>query len=282
MHNNLLVLQSDFGLVDGAVSAMVGVALEESPTLKIRHLTHDITPYNIFEGSYRLFQTVNYWPEGTTFVSVVDPGVGSKRKSVVVKTIQNQYIVTPNNGTLSFIKKHVGIVAIREISEVENRRKNTEHSYTFHGRDVYAYTGAKLASGHITFEEVGPELDIEDIVEIPVVETIIENDSVRGAIDILDVRFGSLWTSITREEFYILKPRFNNRFEVTIYNNDMLVYQNQVTYGKSFADVRIGQPILYINSLYRVGLAINQGSFAKAYNVGVGAQWSIEIKRIEK
>lgn len=282
MHNNLLVLQSDFGLVDGAVSAMVGVALEESPTLKIHHLTHDITPYNIFEGSYRLFQTVNYWPEGTTFVSVVDPGVGSKRKSVVVKTIQNQYIVTPNNGTLSFIKKHVGIIAIREISEVENRRKNTEHSYTFHGRDVYAYTGAKLASGHITFEEVGPELDIEDIVEIPVVETIIENDSVRGAIDILDVRFGSLWTSITREEFYILKPRFNNRFEVTIYNNDMLVYQNQVTYGKSFADVRIGQPILYINSLYRVGLAINQGSFAKAYNVGVGAQWSIEIKRIEK
>lgn len=282
MHNNLLVLQSDFGLVDGAVSAMVGVALEESPTLKIHHLTHDITPYNIFEGSYRLFQTVNYWPEGTTFVSVVDPGVGSKRKSVVVKTIQNQYIVTPNNGTLSFIKKHVGIVAIREISEVENRRKNTEHSYTIHGRDVYAYTGAKLASGHITFEEVGPELDIEDIVEIPVVETIIENDSVRGAIDILDVRFGSLWTSITREEFYTLKPRFNNRFEVTIYNNDMLVYQNQVTYGKSFADVRIGQPILYINSLYRVGLAINQGSFAKAYNVGVGAQWSIEIKRIEK
>ncbi|WP_219122998.1 SAM hydrolase/SAM-dependent halogenase family protein [Streptococcus constellatus] len=282
MYNNLLVLQSDFGLVDGAVSAMVGVALEESPTLKIHHLTHDITPYNIFEGGYRLFQTVNYWPEGTTFVSVVDPGVGSKRKSVVAKTVQNQYIVTPNNGTLSFIKKHVGIVAIREISEVENRRKNTEHSYTFHGRDVYAYTGAKLASGHITFEEVGPELDTEDIVEIPVVETTIENDFVSGAIDILDVRFGSLWTSIRREEFYTLSPEFGDRFEVTIYNNDMLVYQNQVTYGKSFADVRIGQPILYINSLYRVGLAINQGSFAKAYNVGVGAQWSIEIKRIEK
>lgn len=282
MQNNLLVLQSDFGLVDGAVSAMVGVALEESPTLKIHHLTHDITPYNIFEGSYRLFQTVNYWPEGTTFVSVVDPGVGSKRKSVVAKTVQNQYIVTPNNGTLSFIKKHVGILAIREISELENRRKNTEHSYTFHGRDVYAYTGAKLASGHITFEEVGPELSIDEIVEIPVVETTIGNDFVSGAIDILDVRFGSLWTSITREEFYTLSPEFGNRFEVTIYNNDMLVYQNQVTYGKSFADVRIGQPILYINSLYRVGLAINQGSFAKAYNVGVGAQWSIEIKRIEK
>ena len=279
--NNLLVLQSDFGLVDGAVSAMIGVALEESPTLKIHHLTHDITPYNIFEGSYRLFQTVNYWPAGTTFVSVVDPGVGSKRKSVVAKTKKGQYIVTTDNGTLSFIKKHVGIEAIREISEVENRRKDTEHSYTFHGRDVYAYTGAKLASGHISFEEVGPELKVEDIVEIQVVETTLADTYVSGAIDILDVRFGSLWTSITREEFCTLKPEFGDRFEVTIYNNDMLVYQNQVTYGKSFADVRIGQPILYINSLYRVGLAINQGSFAKAYNVGVGAQWHIEIKRIE-
>lgn len=279
--NNLLVLQSDFGLVDGAVSAMIGVALEESNTLKIHHLTHDITPYNIFEGSYRLFQTVNYWPAGTTFVSVVDPGVGSKRKSVVAKTKKGQYIVTPDNGTLSFIKKHVGIEAIREISEVENRRKDTEHSYTFHGRDVYAYTGAKLASGHISFEEVGPELKVEDIVEIQVVETTLADNYVSGVIDILDVRFGSLWTSITREEFCTLKPEFGDRFEVTIYNNDMLVYQNQVTYGKSFADVRIGQPILYINSLYRVGLAINQGSFAKAYNVGVGAQWHIEIKRIE-
>lgn len=280
MTNNLLVLQSDFGLVDGAVSAMIGVALQEEPTLGIHHLTHDITPYNIFEGSYRLFQTVEYWPQGTTFVSVVDPGVGSKRKSVVALTEQNHYIVTPDNGTLSYIKKHVGIKAVREISEVKNRRENTEHSYTFHGRDVYAYTGAKLASGHISFEEVGPELSVADIVEVPVVDTVVEDNLVRGAIDILDVRFGSLWTSITREEFYTLQPEFEDRFEVTIYNNDMLVYQNQVVYGKSFADVRIGQPILYINSLYRLGLAINQGSFAKAYNVGVGSNWHIEVKKI--
>lgn len=280
MSNKLLVLQSDFGLVDGAVAAMIGVALQEDPTLKIHNLTHEITPYNIFEASYRLFQTVEYWPAGTTFVSVVDPGVGSKRKSVVALTELDQYIVTPDNGTLSYIKKHVGIKAIREISEVKNRRKNTEYSYTFHGRDVYAFTGAKLASGHISFEEVGPELPINAILELPVVETSFTDESVCGAIDILDVRFGSLWTSITREEFYSLDPDYGDRFEVTIYNNDMLVYQNQVTYGKSFADVRIGQPIIYINSLYRVGLAINQGSFAKAYNVGVGSNWRIEIKTI--
>lgn len=276
--NQLLVLQSDFGLVDGAVSAMIGVALEEARDLNIHHLTHDITPYHIEEASYRLFQTIDYWPEGTTFVSVVDPGVGSKRKSVVALTKRNQYIVTPDNGTLSYIKDQV--VAVREISEVSNRRANTEHSYTFHGRDVYAYTGAKLASAHISFEEVGPELSVERIVEIPVVETTQGPDWVQGVVDILDVRFGSLWTSIKREDFQKLDPDFGDRFEVTIYNNDMLVYQNQVVYGKSFADVRIGQPVLYVNSVYRLGLAINQGSFSKAYNVGVGPQWSIQLKKI--
>lgn len=276
--NQLLVLQSDFGLVDGAVSAMIGVALEEARDLNIHHLTHDITPYHIEEASYRLFQTIAYWPEGTTFVSVVDPGVGSKRKSVVALTKRDQYIVTPDNGTLSYIKDEV--VAVREISEVSNRRANTEHSYTFHGRDVYAYTGAKLASGHITFEDVGPELSVEHIVEIPVVATSQGPDWVQGVVDILDVRFGSLWTSIKREDFQNLNPEFGDRFEVTIYNNDMLVYQNQVVYGKSFADVRIGQPVLYVNSVYRIGLAINQGSFSKAYNVGVGPQWSIQLKKI--
>ena len=279
--NNLLVLQSDFGLVDGAVSAMIGVALQESPSLVVHNLTHDITPYNTFEASYRLFQTVNYWPEETVFVSVVDPGVGSDRKSVVAKTVNNQYIVTPDNGTLSYLKKYVGITAIREISEVTNRRKNTELSYTFHGRDVYAYTGAKLACGNISFEEVGPELSVDRIVEIPTVDTIIEESAVRGVIDILDVRFGSLWTSITRDEFYSLEPEFGDKFEVTIFNNDMLVYQNQVIYGKSFAEVRVGQPIIYVNSLYRMGIAINQGSFAKAYNIGVGYQWKVGLRKID-
>ena len=164
--NKFLVFQSDFGLVDGAVSAMEGVAYNVCSELKIAHITHDITQYNIFEGSYRLFQTVEYWPEGTVFVSVVDPGVGTSRKSVVVKTSKNQYIVTPNNGTLTHINRFVGIDEIREIEESVNRRSNTEHSYTFHGRDVYAYTGARLASGTIGFEEVGPLMDIGEIVEL--------------------------------------------------------------------------------------------------------------------
>ncbi len=276
---NTVVLQSDFGLVDGAVSAMEGVAFGVDPQLRIRHLTHDVTPYNIFEASYRLFQTVEYWSEGTVFVSVVDPGVGTTRKSVVAKTNAGHYIVTPDNGTLTHINKFMGIAAIREISEVTNRRMNSEASYTFHGRDVYAYTGARLASGIISFEEVGPELSVDHIVELPTTETAVTSNSVKGSIDILDVRFGSLWTSISREDFLKIRPNFSERLEVTIYNNDMLVYQNQIVYGKSFGDVRLGSPIIYINSVYRVGIAINQGSFAKAYNIGVGSQWTVEIKK---
>lgn len=278
--NKFLVFQSDFGLVDGAVSAMEGVSLGVDSEIKIHHLTHDITPYDIFEGSYRLFQTVNYWPEGTVFVSVVDPGVGTKRKSVVAKTKTGQYIVTPDNGTLTHIHRYIGIVELREIEESINRRKNTELSYTFHGRDVYAYTGARLAAGIITYEEVGKQLDLSEVVELPVVDTIFdaEEKKVTGCIDILDVRFGSLWTSITRDDFYQLNPEFGKRYEVSIYHENMLAYQNQIVYQHSFAEVAVGSPLLYVNSVYRVGIAINQGSFARAYNVGTGSNWHVSIK----
>lgn len=283
MNKHFLVLQSDFGLVDGAVSAMEGVALQVDKDLRIHHLTHDITPYNIFEGSYRLFQTVTYWAPGTVFVSVVDPGVGTRRKSVVAKTKAGNYIVTPNNGTLTHIALTEGIEAMREIEESVNRRKNTELSYTFHGRDVYAYTGARLAAGVISFEEVGPELSLDEIVYCPTVDTIVdlEEKTVTGTIDILDVRFGSLWTSITRDQFYALNPQYGKRYEVSISNDSTLVYQNQVVYGHSFAEVAIGSPIIYVNSVYRVGIAINQGSFSRAYNVGVGSQWKVTIKVLD-
>ena len=134
--NKLLVFQTDFGLDDGAISAMEGVSFGVSRDLNIRHLTHNIPQYNIFDASYRLYQAINYWPEGTVFVSVVDPGVGSSRKSVVAKTVTGQYIVTPNNGTLTHINKFVGITELREISERTNRLEHSELSYTFHGRDV--------------------------------------------------------------------------------------------------------------------------------------------------
>ena len=141
----IVVFQSDFGLKDGAVSAMKGVAMGVSPELKLYDLTHEIPAYNIWEAAYRLEQTVTYWPAGTVFVSVVDPGVGTERKSVVIKTQTGHFIVTPDNGTLTLVAQSLGIEAVREIDEVVNRRKDSQKSYTFHGRDVYAYT-APLSS----------------------------------------------------------------------------------------------------------------------------------------
>src|SRR3954463_3621034 len=150
--NKIVVFQSDFGLKDGAVSAMKGVASGVSPDLKLYDLTHEIPAYNIWEAAYRLQQTVPYWPAGTVFVSVVDPGVGTSRKSVVLKTNTGQFIVTPDNGTLTLVAETYGIAAIRQIDEAVNRRRGSGKSYTFHGRDVYAYTAARLAAGAITFE----------------------------------------------------------------------------------------------------------------------------------
>src|SRR6478736_976674 len=164
--NKIVVFQSDFGLKDGAVSAMKGVAMGVSTELKLFDLTHEIPAYNIWEAAYRLEQTVPYWPAGTVFVSVVDPGVGTERKSVVMKTNSGQFIVTPDNGTLTLIAASQGIAEIRQIDEATNRRKNSNASYTFHGRDVYAYTAARLAAGVIRFEEVGPKLPLT-VVEIP-------------------------------------------------------------------------------------------------------------------
>lgn len=276
----LLVFQSDFGLADGAVAAMYGVAFDVDEGLKAYDLTHDIPPYNIWEASYRLFQAIEYWPEGTVFVSVVDPGVGSARKSVVAKTKDNKFVVTPDNGTLTHLKKYVGISEIREIEENQHRRKNTEFSYTFHGRDVYAYTGAKLASGVIGFEEVGGELSVERIVELPVEEVVITDSAIRGNIDILDVRFGSLWTNIKREDFVSVGFEFGDSVELKIMDGSRTVYNNRITFGRSFADVYPSEQIIYVNSLYRMAVAINQGNFAKAYNIGTGRSWTVEFKKI--
>lgn len=274
-----LILQSDFGTADGAVSAMYGVAYGVDGDLRISDLTHDIPQYNIWEASYRLIQTVSYWPEGSVFVSVVDPGVGSTRKSIVAKTKTGQYIVTPDNGTLTHIKRISGIEEAREIDETVNRLPNSGESYTFHGRDIYAYTGARLAAGKITFEEVGPSIEVEEVVELHMVEPVYDGEKVSGTIDVLDVRFGSLWTNISRELFLKLGVKHGGRVEISIENDTRTLYKNILVYARSFADVYVGEPLVYVNSLDCMAVAINQGSFARAYNIGTGTSWRISIRK---
>lgn len=274
---NHLVFQTDFGTQDGAVSAMYGVAYGVSPDLSISDLTHGIAPYDIWEASYRLVQTVAYWPAGTVFVSVVDPGVGSTRRSIVARTAAGQYIVTPDNGTLTHVKRKYGIAEARTIDESVNRLGGSEASYTFHGRDVYAYTGARLAAGAISFEQVGPEVDPTSVIELPVVEPVQRDGRAEGTIDVLDVRFGSLWTNIPREMFLKLGIPVGSRAEITISNDTRTIYRNTMVYANSFAGVYVGEPLIYVNSLDCMAVAINQGSFAKAYNIGTGNSWHIAI-----
>ncbi|MFD2209647.1 S-adenosyl-l-methionine hydroxide adenosyltransferase family protein [Virgibacillus halophilus] len=274
-----LVLQSDFGLSDGAVSAMYGVANTVDPEIRISNLTHDIPQYNIWEGSYRLYQTFNYWPEKTVFVSVVDPGVGTDRLSVVVKTATNHYIVTPDNGTLTHIKQDIGILEAREIDESLNRLPHSGESYTFHGRDVYAYTGARLAANVISFEEVGPVVDVDAIIELERPVASAKENEVFGNIDILDVRFGNLWMNISRELFLEAGVEYGDSLDVVIADNAHQVYKNTMTFGHSFADSRLGEPLLYVNSLDNVGVALNQGSFARTYHIQTGADWKITIRK---
>lgn len=275
-----LVLQTDFGLGDGAVSAMHGVAHMVSREIVVKDLTHDIPPYDIWSASYRLLQTVPYWSEGTVFVSVVDPGVGTDRRSVAVKTSSGHYIITPDNGTLTHLHKNLGIVEVRQIDEVKSRLPHSEDSHTFHGRDVYAYNGARLASGEVTFEELGAVVDTESIVQLETVLVEVDGNLVKGGIDILDIRFGSLWTNIPLEVVKEAGLQPNDTIQLSIYHKDIKVYQNTLIFVRSFAEVSIGQPLVYVNSLLNIGVAINQASFSQVYNIGTGKEWAIHLKKV--
>ena len=276
---NLLVLQSDFGLDDGAVSAMYGVAKNVDMALEIYNLTHGITPFQVIEGSYRLFQTVKYWPKGTVFVSVVDPGVGTHRKSVVAETKTGHYIVTPDNGTLTHLKNEYGIIAVREIDESFNRLKGSEDSHTFHGRDVYAYTGARLASGLINFEGVGSSFEVKNIVEIEIKMPKVTKGLIEGIVEVLDIRFGHLWTNINGEMLKEAGFSLNDELEVVVTHKGEQRYRGIIPYVRSFGSVGMGEPLLYVNSLLNVAVGLHQRNFAETYNIGIGPEWEITFKK---
>jgi S-adenosylmethionine hydrolase len=275
---NVLVFQSDFGLKDGAVSTMKGVAYSVSPDLRMFDLTHEIPAYNIWEAAYRLNQTASYWPAGTVFVSIVDPGVGSNRKSIVIKTKSGHYFVTPDNGTITLVAESLGVDEVREIDETKNRLKNSNDSYTFHGRDVYAYTAARLASGTIKFQEVGAILKTE-LVKLLYQKPELKDHKIKGTIDVLDVQYGNVWTNINQELIKKLQMKFGGWVTVTIYHEDKLVYEGRMAYEKTFSAVPEGKPVAYLNSLLNFSVGINMGSFADTHHVKSGPGWSIVISQ---
>ncbi|WP_157151957.1 S-adenosyl-l-methionine hydroxide adenosyltransferase family protein [Brachyspira sp. SAP_772] len=273
-----LAIQTDFGRKDNAVASMYGVALSVDKDLKVYDLTHEIPAYNIWEAALRLDQTARYWPEGTVFVSVVDPGVGTDRKSVVMKTKNNYYFVTPDNGTLTFVAESLGIEEVREIDEAKNRLTNSAESYTFHGRDVYVYTGAKLASKQITFREVGQSLGT-NITKIEYQKAKYENGVFYANIPVLDIQYGNVWSSLPRKLMLDNGVNIGDTLNVKIYNYSELVWTGNVMLVNTFGDVPENENMAYFNSELNFSVAVNMGNFSERYKVYSGPNWSMEITK---
>lgn len=277
----LLVFQTDFTYKEGAVSAMYGVVKTVDREIEIIDASHEIPQYDTWSASYRLYQSMKFWPKGTIFVSVVDPGVGTSRRASVAKTDDGYFIVSPDNGSLTHIKKLVGISEIREIDENTNRLrgKDTEGVSIFHGRDLFGYCAAKLASGLITFDEVGPSYEVESIVEHKIYDPKIENNYVKGIFEISDPNFGNLWTNIELEQFNQAGFNYGDKLKVKITYKEEVKFEQIVLFEKSFGFAYIGEPVIYNNELMKIALAVSQGSFSDNYNIGFGPEWIIEFTK---
>ena len=273
-----LALQTDFGRKDNAVASMYGVALTVDKDLKVYDLTHEIPAFNIWEAALRLDQTARYWPEGTVFVNVVDPGVGTDRKSVVMKTTNNYYFVTPDNGALTFVAESLGIEEVREIDEAVNRLKNSDESYTFHGRDVYVYTAAKLASKQISFKQVGQSLGT-NITKIDYEKARFENGKFYANIPILDIQYGNVWTLLPRKLMLDNGVQIGDILNASIYNDGNLVWNGDIKLVNTFGDVPEGDNMAYFNSELNFSIAVNIGNFSDKYKVYSGPKWSIEATK---
>ncbi len=270
---NALLIQADFaGLV------MTGVAYSVSKDLDVYNVRPLIPLYDIRAASASMAYNAQTWPAGTVFVSVVDPGVGTDRKSVVLQTQNGLFFVSPDNGSLSGPATAYGIEAVREIDESVNRIPGSEWSHTFHGRDVYSYTGARLAAGVISYEEVGPLLEPQ-VIMLDELGARLEDGVLYGYVSGGTGRLGNISFSIDRHLFEEMNPAYGEIYDVVIRNNDEIAWEGSLPYAKSFGDVPLGDNLLFVNSSGSTSIAVNQGNFADKYGIGSGDSWTIEIKR---
>jgi len=275
----ILVFQTDFTYKEGAVCAMYGVVKSVDRELEIIDGTHEIPQYDIWSASYRLYQSMRFWPAGTIFVSVVDPGVGTPRKASVASTADGYYVVTPDNGTLTHLDKWVGITAIREIDQSVNRLrgKNTEDVSVFHGRDLFSYCAAKLASGIISFEQVGPEYPVSEIISFSIEEPKLLNGKVKGIFEIGDPNYGNLWTNIPLSMFTQAGFAYGEILHLVVRHQGHIVFDDELLFHRSFGFAPKGDPIIYNNELMKVSLAISQGNFCERYDLNYGSDWEVEF-----
>jgi S-adenosylmethionine hydrolase len=274
-----LVLMTDFGLKDGAVAAMKGVAQgvarNLARALPITDLTHDIPPFDIAEAAYRLRQTAPYWPVGTVFVTVVDPGVGTARKSVAARDVAGRIFVCPDNGLLTHLADEIGFESLREIDEIAHRLPGSSESFTFLGRDLYAFIGARLACGDLQFDDIGPRLS--EIARLEVHRARTFEDRVIGSIPVLDVNFGNVWTNIPKHLLEQVGVNFGDQVQVVIKHNQLERYREVIPFVHSFGFVPHGERLVYVNSLLHASLGMNCSSFAAHYGISSGEGWTVEL-----
>ncbi len=278
---SILVFQTDFTYKEGAVCAMYGVVKSVDRELEIIDGTHEIPQYDIWSASYRLYQSMRFWPQGTIFVSVVDPGVGTPRKACVAQTADGYYVVSPDNGSLTHLIHWVGITAVREIDQAVNRLggKNTEGVSVFHGRDLFSYCAARLASGIISYEGVGPEYPVREMVALPILEPALVDGRVTGIFEINDPNFGNLWTNIPLELFTQAGFTYGDHLRMRVHHAGKLVMDERLLFHKSFGFAQKGEVIIYNNELMRVAVAVNQGSFCQQYDMEYGSDWQVEFQK---
>lgn len=260
---------------------MYGVVKSVDRELEIFDGTHEIPKYDIWSASYRLYQSMTFWPAGTIFVSVVDPGVGTPRRACAAKTTEGYYVISPDNGSLTHTKAWQGIVEVREIDPSVNRLKgkNTEGTSVFHGRDLFGYCAARLASGIISYEQVGPVYDINEIVTLPIMEPVLKDGMVQGIFEISDPNFGNLWTNIPLSMFDQAGFVYGDHLKLVIKHQEQVVFNDRVLFHKSFGFAKKGEAIVYNNELMKVSLAVSQGSFSEHYHMDFGPDWVVQFQK---
>ena len=255
-----VVFMTDFGVVDDSVAICKGVMYSIDSQLRIVDLTHQVTPYSILDGARFLDGASPYYPAGTVFVAVVDPTVGSTRKAVVVKSKRGQYFVLPDNGLITLVADRDGIEGAREIT---NRAWmiGAALSSTFHGRDIFSPVGAHLARGD-DWTQVGPEVAPEKLVRLDLAPVKLDEHGLHGEVIATDGPFGNLVTNIDASDFLKLGYHHGDTVRLLLGGTTL-----DLPFVSTFSDVPLNQPLLYVNSRGRIGVAVNQGNFAAAYGI---------------
>ncbi|MBP5279194.1 MAG: SAM-dependent chlorinase/fluorinase [Erysipelotrichaceae bacterium] len=277
----LLVFQTDFTYKEGAVAAMYGVVKSVDSDIEIITATHEIPQYDTYSASYRLYQYIDFWPKGTIFVSVVDPGVGTSRRACVAKTKNGYYIVTPDNGSLTHVDKYFGIEEVRQIDETINRlhREDNGAVSIFHGRDLFGYCAARLASGIISYEQVGEKYDLSKIVRHELSEPQICEDRIEGMFEINDPNFGNIWTNILLKDFLDFGFKMGDRIHTIVYKNGEVIFDDSIPYYDSFGKAEDHSVMIYNNELNKMGIAEVVGNLCVDYGFGFGPEYKVVFRR---